>query len=227
MSRLSYSLSELAEKLSARVVGDSSVVITGIAPLDSAKKCEVSFLSNPVYKKCLPGTQAGAVIISSQDAELCTTNALIVADPYLAFAQVGQLFINASSHKAETHASAVIGKECKIPPCATIGAQCVLGNNVTLGENVVLLPGCILGDNVTLGAGTRLFARVTLYNGVTVGSNVTLHSGVVIGSDGFGYANNKGVWHKFPQTGSVQIGEDVEIGANTVVDCGAVGGYYY
>jgi UDP-3-O-[3-hydroxymyristoyl] glucosamine N-acyltransferase len=204
MSQPTYCLSELATRLGAELHGDPSCVISGVATLQHAKAQQISFLDNPRYRKYLANTQASAVILTSTDLALCTTNALIMDNPYLGYAKVASLFDQASKIKPGIHPTAVIAEGCVIDPTASIG------------------PHCVIGEGTHIGAHSRLYANVTLYQGVRIGDRVIIHSGAVIGSDGFGFAQNKGTWYKVPQLGGVIIGNDVEIGANTTIDRGAL-----
>lgn len=218
-----YTLQQLAEHTGAQIVGDPACTIQRIATLENATQGDLVFLSNPVYRKFLATTQASAVILSAQDLELCKVNALVSDNVYLSFAQISHLFDKINTSVTGVHPTVVIGERCTIPSTVSIGANCVIGNNVVLGEDCVIGPGSVLEDNVTVGSGTKLFSRVSLYHDVSIGQQVVLHSGVIIGSDGFGYANDHGKWVKVSQLGAVSVGDQVEIGANTVVDRGAIG----
>ncbi len=231
MPNRSYSLGELARHLGAELKGDPECTIHRIASLEKAQSGEISFyhesaLSDPRYKKFLQSTQASAVILSPQHTDACSAQQLIVENPYSSYAKVAELF----SPKIETdpgiHPTAVIGRDCQIAANASIGAQCVVGDRVVIGEHTVLHPGTIVGNDCTIGVNCILWSRVTLYYGVRLGDRVILHSGVVIGSDGFGMANEQGIWRKIPQIGGVCIGNDVEIGANTTIDRGALDDTY-
>lgn len=246
MTNPQYTLRKLADFLHADLRGDASCGISGIAPLDKAQVGYISFLDNPSYKSHLTSTAASAVIVRSEDlpADIVSTSTststssststsasfippsrsfLIVKDPYLAYAKISALFAAIPSLPCGIHKTAIIGGNCQIDVAAVaIGAYCVIGNGVTIGKNVVIEPGSVIGNDVIIGDDTRLYANVTLYYGVRVGKRCTIHSGVVIGADGFGMANDGGVWRKIYQLGSVVIGDDVEIGANTTIDRGAL-----
>lgn len=217
-----HTLQELAHYLSAKLQGDADCQITGIAALDKAKSGDISFLHTPRYKPYLTTTQASAVILSPHDASSYPGNCLIAENPYLGYAKVAMLFAPRHSIPVGIHPSTVVGDDCDIAPTARIGAQCVIGNHVTIGEDAIIYPGCTVGDYSIVGAQTVLYAHVTLYHHIKIGDRVIIHSGAVIGADGFGMVNDKGHWHKIPQLGSVVIGHDVEIGANTTIDRGAL-----
>jgi UDP-3-O-[3-hydroxymyristoyl] glucosamine N-acyltransferase len=198
-------LEEIASRLGGRVVGDPATPIRQVASLDKATAGEIAFFSDPRLKARLAATGAAAVIVS-REAEGLTELPRIVCDaPYLYFARVSQLFNPLTTHAPGIHASAVVGKDVK------------LGSGVSVGA------GCVIGDGVSIGEGSCLYPRVVVYAGCTLGRRVILHSGVVIGADGFGLARDEaGRWVKIPQIGSVRIGDDVEVGANTSIDRGAL-----
>ncbi len=222
MTSHTYTLREIAEHIRAELRGDPHYKIHGIASLDHAGPTQITFLSNPKLRHHLATTQAGAIIINATNANLFQGNALILADPYCGYAKTASLFYQAPQLKPGIHPTAMTGEACKIAKTAAIGAHCVIGDHVTIGENAILQAGCIIGDNVEIGSDTLLWARVTVYYGVKIGDRNIIHSGVVIGADGFGMAPDKGVWVKIPQLGTVIIGNDVEIGANTTIDRGAL-----
>jgi UDP-3-O-[3-hydroxymyristoyl] glucosamine N-acyltransferase len=198
-------LSELVQGLDVTIMGDPACIITSVAPLHQAGEGDISFLSNPQYRKYLSATAATAVILTKDDASVCKTNAVVCDNPYFTYAKIAGHFDTKPQVCPGIHPSAVIGEGCQIHPAAHIG------------------PNCSLGDGVSIGEDTILDAGVTIYHHVSIGKRCRLASGVVVGSDGFGFANHKGRWHKVPQVGSVVIGDDVEIGANTTIDRGAVG----
>lgn len=218
-----YTLSEIANNIGAELHGDPEVLITHVNTLTDAATGAITFLDNPRYQKYLSDTHASAVIITRHALNDCKTNALIVANPHVAYAKVASLFERTPLLPAGIHPTAIIGEHCHIAPTASIGAYTVLGNHVTIGEHVHINAHCYISDNSVIGAHTRLFNNVTIAHAVRIGERVIVHSGAVIGSDGFGNANEQGRWIKVPQLGSVCIGNDVEIGANTTIDRGAIG----
>lgn len=223
MEKKSHRLVEFAELIGARLQGGRDEIITGIAPLDTASSSEISFLHNPRYRKYLSSTKAAAVILSQQDSEFYAGNALIVADPYLGLAKAATLFSTQPKQPIGIHSSVVIGENCQIDPSASVGPYCVLGKGVTVQENAVLEANCVIGDGVSIGENSYLWPHVTVYYGVKIGKHVLIHSGAVIGSDGFGLARENNQWRKIPQIGSVIIHDNVEVGANTTIDRGALG----
>jgi UDP-3-O-[3-hydroxymyristoyl] glucosamine N-acyltransferase len=217
-------LGQLAEHVGGRIHGDAGCRIDGVATLQNAKSGDISFLANPRYTKYLATTAASAVIISEAYKAACpaNANALVVADPYLSYAQIATLLNPPAAMRQGRHPSAVVDDASTIDPSAWIGPQCVIEEGVEIGAGVMLGPGCVIGRDSRIGAGSRLVANVTVCHGSRLGKRVVLHPGVVIGSDGFGLANDGGNWVKVPQLGGVIIGDDVEIGANTTVDRGAL-----
>ncbi|NNJ80114.1 MAG: UDP-3-O-(3-hydroxymyristoyl)glucosamine N-acyltransferase [Xanthomonadales bacterium] len=217
-----YSLSDLSARFELDLRGNGAHVIEGVGTLSGAAPSQITFLANRAYRTALPGTTAGAVIVSKDDVKDCPTNALIAKDPYLAFARVAALFDPRPAAEPGVHSSAVVhdsatlGHDVSVGPNAVIGAGCTLGDGCTVG------PGTVIEANSALGEGCRLYANVSLGYGVTLGKRVMVHPGAVIGADGFGIAFAGDHWEKVPQLGSVEIGDDCEIGANTCIDRGAV-----
>lgn len=217
-------LSELAELLNAQLIGDAACGVSAVATLEHAGTGTISFLANSKYRKFLSETQASAVLIKADDLPFVApgVNSLVVPDPYVAFAQVAQLLDSTPDIARGIHpsaiidATAVLGQHCALGPNAVIAAGVVLGNNVQLGA------GTVVGEGTRIGDGSRLWANVTVYHNVVIGKACLVHSGAVIGSDGFGFANKAGSWLKIPQTGTVRIGDNCEIGANTTIDRGAI-----
>ena len=221
-----YSLAEIARLIDCEVESRwQDRCITGLAPLETATKEQLTFISHSKYKKYLQTTAAAAVIAPADiAAEMKGDIAILVhPDPYLAYAKLTQLFVYRPAVAVGIHPSAVIAKSATIASSAAIGAQVVIEEGAVIGENVVIGPSCIIGPNSVIESDSYLHARVTLYHHTQVGKRAILHSGVVLGADGFGFAPEKGKWVKIEQLGRVIIGDDVEIGANTTIDRGALG----
>ena len=216
-------LSELAKITTSKLRGNGSLKITGIAPLESASKGDISFATGRKYLSQLQACKASAVILSSELAENYHGNMLINKSPYLAYAQIVNAFHPYPKIKAGIHPSAIIDPSSSISPSASIGANVVIGKNVTIADAVTLEAGSVIGQNCSIGRNTHLHANVTLYANTQIGEDSRLHSGVVIGADGFGYASDQGQWYKIKQVGNVIIGHQVEIGANTTIDRAALG----
>jgi UDP-3-O-[3-hydroxymyristoyl] glucosamine N-acyltransferase len=217
-----YKLSELINGLDVTIKGDPDCLISGISPIQQSQPGHITFLTNSLYRKHLATTQASAVILTENDAEACAVNAIISRNPYFTYAKIAGYFADQSEVVTGIHPTVVVGNDSQIDSSAVINANCVIGSHVKIAANVVIGPGCIIADHVEIDESTILDARVTLYSKVKIGKRSRIASGAVIGSDGFGFANQKGVWHKVPQLGSVIIGDDVDIGANTTIDRGAI-----
>ena len=223
MNKKIYTLGELAGFLSAEFRGDRDCLITGIGSLANAEPKQISFLNNSLHNKYLTTTKASVVIVKPENVtDINSGNFIIVNDPYLAYAKISALFDDTPQMQPCIHQTALIGEGCEIGREVCIGSYCVIGRGVKIGEGVRIEAGCVIGDEAQIGEKSRLCANVTLYHKVKLGKRVLLHSGAVIGSDGFGNANEKGIWRKIYQLGTVVIGNDVEIGANTTIDRGAV-----
>ncbi|HGS5737387.1 UDP-3-O-(3-hydroxymyristoyl)glucosamine N-acyltransferase [Vibrio parahaemolyticus] len=215
-------LAELATITGGELFGDESLVVGRVAPMDKAQEGDVTFLSNPKYAKHLSECKATVVMVKAEHKDQCAGSALVVADPYVAFARVVQAMDTTPKPAEDIAPSAVIASDVKMGENVAIGANAVIETGVELGDNVVIGAGCFIGKNAKLGNNTKLWANVTIYHEVSLGDDCLVQSGTVIGSDGFGYANDKGEWIKIPQLGSVRIGNRVEIGACTTIDRGAL-----
>jgi len=217
-----YRLAQIVERFGGEVLGNPRTAISQVATLENAGSQHISFLAHRNYRKQLAGTAAGAVILGKSDAKLTGLPRIVCDNPYLYFAKVSALFNPPTAAKPGVHRSAVVERGTRIPASASIGAGAYIGRRVKLGAGVVIGAGCHLGDEVEIGAASRLHPGVTIYAGCCLGQRALVHSGAVIGADGFGIAQEDGVWRKIPQIGRVVIGNDVEIGANTCVDRGAL-----
>lgn len=218
----SISLQKIASEINATIIGDDSILISSLAPLYRAKSGELSFLANPKYANQLAASAASAVIVTEEHAKNCPAAALIVKNPELAFARVATLFVKEKKLLPGIHPSAVIADSAVIHSSVSIGAHCVIGDNVVIGERTIVFPGSVIADNVTIGSDCVIYSNVSIYQTVTLKDRIILHSGCVIGADGFGLAHDRDHFVKIPQLGSVYIHDDVEIGANTCVDRGAL-----
>ncbi|MBU2964893.1 UDP-3-O-(3-hydroxymyristoyl)glucosamine N-acyltransferase [Amphritea sp. 2_MG-2023] len=222
MAKRCFSVSELAVLLGAETV-DSEHLIDGIGTLKSATQSQLSFLHNGRYQSQLKTSQAGAVLVSPEHRDEVESIALVVADPYIAYARATALFCDQAvsakgnvSPLASVSESAVLADNVSVDAHAVIGDRAVINSGVSLGANSVVGADCVIGEN------TRIAANVTLYNKITIGANCVIHSGAVLGADGFGFANNQGEWIKIHQLGGVRLGDRVEVGANTTIDRGAL-----
>ena len=217
-----WTLAQLAKHVNAEIKGDGQCEIYSVATLLNAAEGQISFLTNSKYKSHLQDTQASAVILQPDFASECPVNAVIVQNPHAAYAKIAQLLYPATSESAGIHASAQIASDVRIAGSATVGANAVIESGCYIDEEVSIGANTYIGRNTRIGKASRILPNVTICDNVTIGERVILHPGVVIGADGFGQAYDEGVWVKVPQVGGVQLGNDVEIGANTTVDCGAI-----
>ncbi|WP_226500537.1 UDP-3-O-(3-hydroxymyristoyl)glucosamine N-acyltransferase [Pseudomonas sp. MWU16-30322] len=215
-------LGQLAEFLGATLRGDPETQITGLATLQEAGPAQLSFLANPQYRKYLASSQAAALLLKEADVEGFAGNALVVPDPYLAYARISHLFDPKPKATAGVHPTAVIAPDAVVDPSASIGPFVVIETGARIGAQVTLGAHCVIGARSEIGEGGWLAPRVTLYHDVRIGKRVVIQSGAVLGGEGFGFANEKGVWQKIAQIGGVTIGDDVEIGVNTAIDRGAL-----
>ncbi|SFH82775.1 UDP-3-O-[3-hydroxymyristoyl] glucosamine N-acyltransferase [Pseudomonas guineae] len=222
MSMPVYTLGQLAERLGATLRGAEDQPISGLATLQEAGPDQLSFLANAQYRKFLSGCQAGAVLLTAADAEGYAGNTLVVANPYLAYAELSHLFDRKPRALPGVHPTAVVAADAQVDASASIGAYAVIESGVQIAAGVTVGAQCVIGARSMVGEGGWLAPRVTLYHDVRIGKRVVIQSGAVIGGEGFGFANEKGVWQKIAQIGGVTIGDDVEIGANTTVDRGAL-----
>jgi len=219
---VSYRLSEIVARLGGRVLGQAEARVTQVATLETAQSAHISFLTNSKYRGQLANTRAGAVILGEADADATGLPRIISDNPYAYFAKVSALLNPLPDVVPGIHASAVIGAGAKIDATASIAATAVIGEDAMIGPHSVIGEGCYIGRDVVVGSHARLYPRVVIYHDCVIGDNLIAHSGAVIGADGFGIAMDAGRWIKIPQIGRVVIGNDVEIGANTTIDRGAL-----
>ncbi|EPJ95999.1 MULTISPECIES: UDP-3-O-(3-hydroxymyristoyl)glucosamine N-acyltransferase [Pseudomonas] len=215
-------LGQLAEFLGATLRGDPEKAITGLATLQEAGPAQLSFLANPQYRKYLADSRAAALLLKAADADGFVGDALIVPDPYLAYARISHLFDPKPKSAAGIHPSAVIAADAVVDPTASVGPFVVIESAARIGAGVTLGAHCVIGARSEIGEGGWLAPRVTLYHDVRIGKRVVIQSGAVLGGEGFGFANEKGIWQKIAQIGGVTVGDDVEIGVNTAIDRGAL-----
>ncbi|NCF09175.1 MAG: UDP-3-O-(3-hydroxymyristoyl)glucosamine N-acyltransferase [Gammaproteobacteria bacterium] len=221
MSR-AYTAAELAESEGLELRGDGDTPIRRVAPLDRAEADAIAFLALASHRHHLATTRAGAVILTAEMAEACPTTALVSPNPHATYARIAQLLHPRAHPPAGIHPSAVVGEGCRLGAGVSIGANAVLGDDCVLGADVVIGAGSVLGNRVTVGDDSRLVASVTLCDDTVVGRRALLQPGAVIGGDGFGFASDDGHWLRIPQIGRVVLGDDVEVGANTTIDRGAI-----
>jgi UDP-3-O-[3-hydroxymyristoyl] glucosamine N-acyltransferase len=220
---MAQTLGRLAQAVGAELRNaDPECEITGVATLQHAGQGEISFLANAAYRKYLKDTCASAVILSPQDADGYPAAAIVSGNPYSSYARIAALLYPPPAARQGVHASACLEADCDVDASAWIGPHCIVEKGAVLGAGVQLAGGCYIGADSVIGAGSRLSANVVICHGVTIGERVRIAPGAIIGSDGFGLANEGGQWLNVPQLGGVSIGNDVDIGANTTIDRGAL-----
>ncbi len=215
-------LGELAALLGGRLQGPADLVIQGIAAIDRATPRDITFISQKRFARLAAQSQAAAFIVGDDQADLGRP-AIIVPNPYLAYAQVAALFAPPRPRWPGVSPLAFVGQGVEMGQEVSIFPLAYIGNGVRLGDRVTVMPGCFLGDRVQIGADTLLYPNVTVLERCQLGQRIIVHSGTVIGADGFGFVPGREGHQKIPQLGTVIIEDDVEIGANCAIDRGALG----
>ncbi len=215
---------EIAEKLGGRVVGDGEHVLTGIASLATATSTEISFVEDPKFADSANRSSAGAIIVASSSEHALIGKTLIIAkNPRLAFALAANELSRNERAGGDVHPSAVVDASATLAQDVRVGALAYIGPGVKIGKGSTIGPGCVLLGDTEIGEDCELVARITIYPQSKLGNRVIVQAGAVLGSDGFGFVPDAaGRFHKFPQIGRLEIGDDVEIGANSTVDRGAL-----
>jgi UDP-3-O-[3-hydroxymyristoyl] glucosamine N-acyltransferase len=219
---VSLTLEDLSRRLGTELRGDGGIRVGRVDTLARGNESSLGFFSDHRYRTDLATTRAAAVILAERDADLCPVTALVTGDPYLAFARAASLLHPRPEVIGGHHPSAVIAESARVDPSAWIAAAAVVEDDAVIESRVFVGPGCIVGAGCRVGEDTRLVARVTLCEGTCVGKRGLIHPGAVIGREGFGFAKDGERWVRIPQLGGVRLGDDVEIGANTTVDRGAL-----
>lgn len=224
---LPVTLGTLVQDLGGELHGDAALTVAAIEPLETASPRAIAFLAHPKFRTQLTTTQAQCVIVGPAllDEAKARGAAILTPDPYLYFARLTQWWAARVRPKAPAgaHPSAVVDPSATVAPSARIGPLAVIEAGAWVGEGAEIGPHCTIGARARVGAHSRLAAHVSLGFDCVVGERCLLHSGVVVGADGFGFAPHQGSWVKIEQLGAVRIGDDVELGANTCVDRGALG----
>jgi UDP-3-O-[3-hydroxymyristoyl] glucosamine N-acyltransferase len=217
-------LREIAEKIGGRVVGNGEHDVVRVASLGTATAEEVSFVEDPKFVEAALKSGAGALIVAeSSEAALRGKTLIVAGNPRLAFAKAGAELLRGRKRTGVVDPSAVLNERAVIGEGVDVGALAFIGPGVTVGARTVIGPGCMLLGDSEIGEDCELVARVTVYPQTRIGNRVTIHAGAVLGSDGFGFVpDERGRFHKFPQIGRLEIGDDVEIGANSTIDRGAL-----
>ena len=216
------SLKELGALVDAKVIGNSELFIDGVSSLDDGKPYTISYLYSKKYEKFLESSEAAAVVVSDESL-IKNKDGLVVDEPRLAFVKILEFF----SDKIDQYAN--INKTAQISPSSTIGSKVNIGANVVIGkngiidDNVSIGPNSVIDSRSMIGKNTKIFSNIHLYQDSIIGSDCIIHSGVVIGADGYGFVSLEDGHIKIPQLGKVVIGNNVEIGANSTIDCGTIG----
>jgi UDP-3-O-[3-hydroxymyristoyl] glucosamine N-acyltransferase len=219
----SFTLGELAELTGAEVSGDPERIIRGIGSLEKATEEQISHLSSATYRSQLKTTRAGAVILTPDDAARWSGDALLTANPYLAFARISQKFEIPRLLERGVHERATVAGSARIDPAASVGPGAVIGERTILGPGAAVHAGAVVGDDCTLGAGVCVMPNAVIYADVRIGERSIIHGGAIIGGDGFGFTPDaRGELVAIAQLGGVTIGADVSVGAATTIDRGAI-----
>ncbi len=228
MTNKSIRLSEVVDRFGGTLIGEQTISVIGIAPLSDATENHITFLSNPKFRTQATASKAVALILSEADhlaiGDTYSGARIISSNPYVYFAKLAQYFFHINADPVETgiHSSAWVSPQATIAPSAYIGPHASVEAGAIVGDGAWIGAGVAIAKRVVIGAQSKINANVSIYNDCIIGERCVIHSGAVIGADGFGFANEKGKWIKIPQTGRVVIGDDVEIGANTSIDRGAL-----
>jgi UDP-3-O-[3-hydroxymyristoyl] glucosamine N-acyltransferase len=211
-------LKEIAEIVEGELIGDETLLISGVAGIKEAQKGEITFLANPKYAALLEKTLASAVV-TSREVQSLTKPIIRTENPSLAFIKIVSSFSNeAARHFQGVHPNVVLGKNVSLGKDVAIGAYVVIQDDVVIGPHTIIYPACFIGYDVSIGSNSLIYPNVSIRERTLIGSRVIIHSGTVIGSDGFGFISIEGRHRKIPQVGTVEIGDDVEIGANVAID---------
>jgi UDP-3-O-[3-hydroxymyristoyl] glucosamine N-acyltransferase len=220
---MALTLGTLADEIGGTLQnGDPASEVASVATLQHAVAGDISFLANRGYRKFLDSTRATAVILAPEHLPNCPVAAIVTDNPYVAYARAAAILFPPAPGRRGAHPSAVIGDDCTIDASAWVGPHCIVENGATIEAGVQLAGGNYIGAGSVIGPGSRLAANVVICHGVVIGTRVTIAAGAVVGSDGFGLASDNGEWVPVPQLGSVRVGNDVDIGANTTIDRGAL-----
>ena len=219
---MAVTLAALVARFGGELVGDGAVAVRQVAPLERAGPDEIGFVSQAKYLAQLADSRAGAVILPPGARDATERPRILTANPYLYFARVSALLNPPLRPPVGVHPAATVAADAKVAADASIGPGAVIGARAVIGPRSVVGPNCTIGDDVRIGADCLLHANVTVYPHCQIGERVILHAGCVIGADGFGFAPDGERWEKIPQIGRVLIGDDVEVGACTTIDRGAL-----
>ena len=215
-------LSELSDLVKGKIVGDPTMVITGVSEIKNGRESTITFLGNLKYKKYLPTTSASAVVVSEASL-LDNKPGIIHHNPQLAIAKILGEFTPKLQYTSGVNENAYVDSKAKIGKNVTIGPFSVIEAGVIIGDDSNIGSHTVIDQKTTIGKNCKIFSNIHIYHGTNIGDNAIIHSGTVIGSDGFGFVTDQDINHKIPQNGYVIIGNDVEIGANCAIDRGTIG----
>ena len=215
-------LSELSDLVKGKIVGDPTMVITGVSEIQNGRESTITFLSNSKYKKYLPSTGASAVVVSKASL-LDNKPGIVHHNPQLAIAKILGEFTPKLQYTSGVNENAYVDSKAKIGKNVTIGPFSVIEAGVIIGDDSNIGSHTVIDQKTTIGKNCKIFSNIHIYHGTNIGDNAIIHSGTVIGSDGFGFVTDQDINHKIPQNGYVIIGNDVEIGANCAIDRGTIG----
>lgn len=221
-SHVTLTLEELAHACGASVRGEPHTRIAGVGTLLQANESEITFLTNPLYRHQLASSRAAAVILKPQDVVYTQLPCLVTPDPHACYAKVAWQLFPRAVVPAERHPTSVVHAHALVDPTVSLGSHVVVEEGAVIGAGTVVSAGCFIGAHVEVGADVILHPHVILYAGTRLGARSVVHAGAVLGADGFGMAWDRDRWLKIPQVGCVIVGADVEIGANTTIDRGAI-----
>ena len=216
------SLGGIAARFGCELVGDPDAEVSCVSTLENARPGAMTFLANPIYRPQLAQTTATAVAVRPNDVEHCPSNALVVDEPYLLFARVATELFPPKQATPGIHPSAVVEPSASVSTDAEVAAHAYVGVGSSVAAGVQIGPGAVVGENCVVGVGSQLGPNASLIKDVTLGARCIVHAGAVLGADGFGHAASASGWVKVPQIGRLLVGDDVEIGANTSIDRGAI-----
>lgn len=217
------SLGELATSVGCELIGDPDAIVNDVGSLQNATSESLSFLASSAYLKQLPSTKAAAVVLRAESVDACPVASLISDNPYASYARMAALVCPEPLFAPGVHPTAVVADSASVAQSAHVAANTVISERTSIGENTSVGPGTVIGPDCSIGDNCRFVANISIVKNVRIGSRGLFHPGVVIGADGFGNAMTADGWVKVPQLGGVQVGDDVEIGANTTIDRGAIG----
>ena len=215
-------LSELADLVKGKIVGDPTMVITGVSEIQNGRESTITFLSNLKYKKYLPTTGASAVVVP-EESLLDNKPGIVHHNPQLAIAKILGEFTSKLRYTSGVNETAYVDSKAKIGKNVTIGPFSVIEAGVIIGDDSNIGSHTVIDQKTSIGKNCKIFSNIHIYHGTNIGDNAIIHSGTVIGSDGFGFVTDQDINHKIPQNGYVIIGNDVEIGANCAIDRGTIG----